>query len=144
MNLTTATLTALRSNRILHAELTVYERDYFDGPEQARTVRVYATGRVTVNGLDVKTDAARDAWISMCADHTRATGQKATLTPEPALGVGRAHALHLVLARLGVKDHATFAAYVLGRPVPHFRDLTEADATRVWHVAKSTATVTAA
>jgi hypothetical protein len=50
-----------------------------------------------------------------------------------SIGKARAHKLHLLLAREGYRgNHPALARTILGREVPHFAELTEDDARRLW------------
>jgi len=130
-----AAIAKLQQNGIHYAEMTVLERDWIDTAERPCVVRVYADGRVTVDGSDIRLPDLRNYWVERCHAHHTVTGDTARLVKAPAptdgaFRIGRieAHALHVTLGQLGLRNHSAFAQGILGRPVPHYRDLTHAEA----------------
>lgn len=131
-NAYTASLAKMAEKGIATVIAKLSRRDWLDTAEVVSEVILHADGRVFVGGTEVTTDAARVAAIEDAQAYFRATGER----PEKVMvavveeGIARteAHALHVTLGKLGIRNHPEFAAFVLGRPVPHFTGLPLSDA----------------
>ena len=120
---------SLTARGLAYAELVIQDRDWIDTPERDVTVRLYADGTVTVDGWLIRTDDLADYWVSRCAAHHRAMGERATLVPE--IGKREAHALHVTLGTAGIRDHAGYVTRLLGRRVPYLRAISADEARAV-------------
>ena len=127
----TATLAGMRANGIHSVVGFAYDRDYIDCAETRVEVVVYGDGRLYAAGHEVLVEADKNAWLRLAWAATRRTGERPVLVKAQPIGCAEAHALHVTLGKLGVRDHGAFAEFVLGREVPHFRELSQLDAREV-------------
>ncbi len=121
----------MRANGIHSVVGFAFDRDYIDCAEYRALVVVYADGRLYAAGEEVHQDADKSAWLRMAWAATRRTGERPVLVWAEAIACAEAHTLHVTLGKLGVRDHSAFAAFVLGRPVEHFWELSHLGAREV-------------
>jgi hypothetical protein len=86
-----------------------------------------------VDGVEATLERAAHLLTWAKAEGTLTVLETVEAAQPVTIGKARAHKLHLLLAAEGYRgNHPALARTILGREVPHFAELTEDDARRLW------------